>query len=147
MSGQHTKLPLHLQHAYRHALYRVHGGSDPGMDWLLQVGVHQPMLLAGYARHQVRCATYLTACNPHGQLLGAEDNARRMHQLREALEAGGWNFETGVGQDPQGQWPGEASVLVWGMDVPAARTWGEQWQQNAVLFCDADATPALLWLR
>ncbi|MBV8250682.1 MAG: DUF3293 domain-containing protein, partial [Comamonas sp.] len=48
---------------------------------------------------------------------------------------------------PQGLWPGEASVLIWGMDAPTARAWGEEWQQNAVLWCGADAVPRLLWLR
>ena len=48
----------------------------------------------------------------------------------EALAAEGWVFGTGFGEDPQGRWPGEASVLIWGMDALTARIWGEQWQQT-----------------
>ncbi|MDL5036165.1 DUF3293 domain-containing protein [Comamonas resistens] len=147
MNQQKTGLPVSLQRAYCRAIYRVHGESGPASDWWLQVGTHQPRLLAGYAQHRVCCATYLTACNPHGQLLNANDNALRMRQLCEALAAEGWVFGTGFGEDPQGRWPGEASVLIWGMDALTARIWGEQWQQNAVLWCSADAVPQLLWLR
>lgn len=142
-----SHLPVGLQQAYRLAHYWVDPADTATPRWRLQVGVRQPLLLAGYALHQVCCATYLTACNPHGQLLVADDNVRRMRQLCAALAAEGWIFDAGFGQDPQGRWPGEASVLVWGMDAPTARLWGGQWQQNAVLFCAADAIPGLLWLR
>ena len=147
MHHQNTQLPESLQRAYCRAIYRVHGESGPASDWWLQVGTHQPRLLAGYAQHRACCATYLTACNPHGQLLNADDNALRMRQLCEALAAEGWVFGTGFGEAPQGLWPGEASVLIWGMDALTARIWGEQWQQNAVLWCSADAVPQLLRLR
>jgi hypothetical protein len=32
-------------------------------------------------------------------------------------------------------------VLIWGMDADTARQWGRHWQQNAVLWSDADARP------
>jgi hypothetical protein len=38
-------------------------------------------------------------------------------------------------------------VLIWGMDADTAMQWGRHWQQNAVLWSDADARPRLLWLR
>ncbi|MEX8191825.1 DUF3293 domain-containing protein [Comamonas guangdongensis] len=144
---QNTQLPASLQQAYRRAEYRVQGRNGPAGDWRLQVGRRQPLLLTLYAAHGVECASFLTACNPWGELLSEADNAVRMQQLRQALLTGGWTFSEGLGQDPQGQWPGEASVLIWGMDAPTARVWGEQWQQNAVLWCGADAVPQLLWLR
>ncbi|MDR0213559.1 MAG: DUF3293 domain-containing protein [Comamonas sp.] len=147
MHRKNTQLPASLQRAYCRAIYRVHGEPKHASDWWLQVGVHQPRLLAGYAQHRVRCATYLTACNPHGQLLDADDNALRMRQLCEALAAEDWIFDNGFGEDPQGRWPGEASVLIWGMDASKARFWGERQQQNALLFCAADAIPRMLWLR
>lgn len=138
---RHTRLSPALQQAYRQALYRLDEG------WQLQVGMRQPLLLAGYARHGARCASYLTACNPRGRLLSEAENKQRMQRLCLALDGQGWSWTPGFGQDPQGKWPGEASVLVWGMDAPTARRWGQQWQQNAVLFCGAAAVPRLLWLR
>jgi len=142
---QDTQLPSSLQQAYHRAEYRVHDQS--GLDWRLQVDRLQPLLLTHYSAHQVDCASFLTACNPRGQLLSDADNARRMQQLRQTLRVGAWIFSEGQGLDPQGLWPGEASVLIWGMDAPTARAWGEQWEQNAVLWCGADAIPQLLWLR
>lgn len=143
--------PETLELIYRNALYWVGEAAFPasqaGDRWLLRVGQRQPLLLQAYAQHEVRCATYLTACNPHGRLLDAAENGHRMQSLREALRQKGWQWAEGFGQDPQDQWPGEASVLVWGMDRPMALAWGTQWQQNAVLFCGVDAVPELLWLR
>ena len=113
--------------------------------WRLQPGIRSAQLRAAYLAYEVDCACYLTACNPLGQLLSAAENTVRMQQLERAHFA----FTPGFGQDPQAQWPGEDSVLVWGMDIGQARQWGQHWQQNAVLCCDADAdaVPQLLWLR
>ena len=88
-----TVLPEPLLHAYRATHYRV----QP-YDWFLQLGQAQPALAAFYQRHAVRCATYLTACNPLGELLPDHLNARRMAQLRTALQRAGWSWLDGRGQ-------------------------------------------------
>ncbi len=137
-----TVLPEPLLHAYRATHYRV----QP-YDWFLQLGQAQPALAAFYQRHAVRCATYLTACNPLGELLPDHLNARRMAQLRAALQRAGWSWLDGRGHDPEGHWPGEDSVLVWGMSESNARAWGQQWNQNAVVYCGADMVPQLMLLR
>lgn len=141
--------PETFELAYRNTHYWVYETASPanpsGDCWLLRVEQHQPLLLRAYIRHGVHCASYLTACNPHGRLLDAAENSKRMLALREALRQQGWQWAEGFGQDPRGQWPGEDSVLVWGMDRPVALAWGAQWQQKAVLFCGADAVPELLW--
>jgi hypothetical protein len=87
---QDTQLPSSLQQAYHRAEYRVHDQS--GLDWRLQVDRLQPLLLTHYSAHQVDCASFLTACNPQGQLLSDADNARRMQQLRQTLRVGAWIF-------------------------------------------------------
>ena len=137
-----TVLPEPLLHAYRATQYRI-----AGQGWYLQIGQAQPALLPHYQRLAVQSAVYLTACNPLGELLPDHLNARRMEQLRQTLQHAGWAFTEAFGQDPQGDWPGEASVLIWGMDLPTAKAWGQQWQQNALLFCGADAVPQLILLR
>lgn len=137
-----TDLPEPLLQAYQAAHYHVHG-----CDWFLQLGQVQPALSTFYQRHAVQCATYLTACNPLGELLPDHLNARRMEQLRQALQRAGWSWMEGHGHDPQGHWPGEDSVLVWGMSETTARAWGQQWNQNAVLHCGADMVPRLVLLR
>ena len=161
-----SSLPAELQTAYGKAWYWVDAprrqtaaASVPDIEsapaqpapqpprWRLQLGPPQPHLQFYYQQLGVNCACYLTACNPLGQLLSETDNAARMQQLRSELRAEGWTFHPGFGQDPEQQWPGEDSVLVWGMDISSARSWGQRWQQNAVLICDAEAKASLLWLR
>lgn len=146
-----SQLPAALQQAYRNALYQVHAAQGAVAqtlrvgernDWLGQQLGRQPIQAACYLT-----ACYLTACNPWGQILEQADNARRMSALRHALDSAGWQYLDGCGQDPQDQWPAEDSVLIWGMDADTALQWGRRWQQNAVLWSDADAQPRLLWLR
>lgn len=137
-----SALPPPLLQAYRAAHYHLND-----CDWFLQLGQAQPALARYYQRHAVRCATYLTACNPWGELLPDTHNAQRMDRLRQALQRAGWSWLDGHGQDPDGAWPGEDSVLVWGMSESTARAWGQEWQQNAVLHCGADMQPQLVLLR
>ena len=137
-----TVLPEPLLQAYRATEYRVHG-----QPWFLQLGQPQVALEAMYRRHAVQCAAYLTACNPLGELLPDHLNTRRMEQLRQALQRAGWAWLEGQGIQPDSDWPGEDSVLVWGMTESTARAWGMQWSQNAIVHCGADTVPQLLLLR
>ena len=115
--------------------------------WKLQIGHCQPLLQTGYRHHGCApCACYLTACNPLGRLLSAEENQARMQQLRDALLRERWPLSPGFGQDPQGLWPGESSLLVWGMAPDTACHWGRRFEQNAVLCCDASGMVHLQWL-
>ena len=137
-----TVLPAPLMQAYNSTHYGIEA-----CDWHLQLGQPQPALAAYYQRHAVQCAAYLTACNPLGELLPDHLNARRMAQLRQALQRAGWSWLNGQGHDPDGDWPAEDSVLVWGMGESTARAWGQQWSQNAVLHIGADMVPQLVLLR
>ena len=137
-----TALPATLLQAYQATHYQVEGA-----DWFLQLGQPQPALKPYFQRHAVHCATYLTACNPLGELLPDHLNTRRMEQLRQALQRAGWSWMEGKGHAPQGDWPGEESVLVWGMTETTARAWGQQWNQNAVVHVGADYIPRLVLLR
>ncbi|WP_034381766.1 DUF3293 domain-containing protein [Comamonas thiooxydans] len=141
-----SQLPPALQQAYRNALYQV-DATKGAVAQTLRVGERNDWLEQQLGQQPIQAACYLTACNPWGQILEPAENARRMSALRHALDSDGWPYLDGCGQDPQGLWPGEASVLIWGMDAPTARAWGEQWEQNALLWCGADAIPQLLWLR
>ncbi len=53
----------------------------------------------------------------------------------------------GIGQHPSKQWPGEASYLVFGLELEAAKTLGRALRQNAIVWSDADAVPRLILLR
>ena len=56
-------------------------------------------------------------------------------------------FIDGIGCDPSGCWPGEASCLVLGLSIDIARALGTEFEQNAIVWCGADAVPELVLLR
>lgn len=141
-----SQLPPALQQAYRNALYQV-DTTKSAVAQTLRVGERNDWLGQQLGRQSIQAACYLTACNPWGQILEPAENAARMRALRQELDSEGWQYLDGFGRDPLGQWPAEDSVLIWGMDAETARQWGRHWQQNAVLWSDADARPRLLWLR
>lgn len=135
-----------ILHAYRQAWYEVVPTPD-AEPLTLQVDVpHQRMQQVMHARG-ASSACVLTACNPFGQLCEPNENEARMLHCKQGLAAAGWAFAPAFGRDPLGLWPGEDSLLVWHMGRAQAREWGLRWQQNAVLWMDAKATPELLVLR
>jgi hypothetical protein len=52
-----------------------------------------------------------------------------------------------MGFDPSGNWPAEKSFLALGLDLEVSRALGAEFQQNAVLWANADAIPRLILLR
>lgn len=139
-----SQLPTALLQAYRAALYRV--DAEGGMPQMLRVGERSDWLHQQLSQRPTAVACYLTACNPWGLLLSDAANSKRMKALRQALQQQGWQYLNGYGQDATGLWR-EDSVLIWNMDAATALLWGQQWEQNAVLWSAADAVPQLLWLR
>ena len=81
-------------------------------------------------------AIYMTAWNPFSQALTATENASRNQQLLYELEKRALSFhiEKGVGQDPTGDWPGEESFLVLGMDKDLGYKLALKYEQNAFVY-------------
>lgn len=141
-TGMNTLSP-DLLSAYAQTEYRV-GGAAP---FTLRIGVASAALLALHQRHGVACSAFITAVNPRSQATGATTNAERLHHLKAQVQALGLPCIDGVGQHPDKVWPGEASLLVPGLDLTAARRLGERWGQNAIVWSGADALPRLILLR
>ena len=53
----------------------------------------------------------------------------------------------GLGKDPSGEWRGEESVFVLGLDFDTTNALGREFQQNAAVWAGPDAVPQLLLLR
>lgn len=132
-----------LLQAYRATEYRVL--ADP--PFVLTIGRRSEMLAALHARHGVDCSAFVTACNPGSCRLDDAHNARRHEALRAHLAAGRHPCIEGLGRHPTNDWPAETSLLVLGITRAAAQTLGEAWQQNAIVWCAADAVPQLVLLR
>jgi hypothetical protein len=131
-----------LIRAYQETEYRV----TQEHSLVLRVGTPSPELASLYKVKGASCAAFITACNPFSNLLSNEENAKRQADLAAELKRRSLCFFAGVGQHPSGNWQGEASFLVLGLALEAAKTLGKAHDQNAVVWCGADAVPKLVLL-
>lgn len=136
-------LNRNLIEAYLATDYRVH--AQP--PFVLKIGVASPQLAQLYRQHGTTCAAFLTAYNPYSEAVGDAENAAFQHKLSRELTSRGRTFIPGIGQDSQGQWPGELSFLILGLALDEAKVMGTQYRQNALVWCSEDAVPKLVLLR
>lgn len=129
--------------AYLETDYRVEG--QPAFT--LQIGAISPELAAAHRAYCVESSAFISACNPFSQRVDEATNAARHTALAHQIGQSGLVCLPGVGQHPANQWPGEASLLVFGITLEAVKTLGNQWEQNAVVWSGADAKPRLILLR
>ena len=108
---------------------------------------HSPSLGIVHVRHGAQSSAFITACNPLGVELTVDENDSRQRRLASDLEQRGLNFLDGVGQHPTGDWPGEASFLIIGLDLDEAKDLAAQLEQNALVWAGQDAIPRLILLR
>ena len=138
-----TIIDAAMVQAYRETEYRVHG--DP--PFTLRIGEACAALRNAHQRCGVDCSAYVTAFNPFSQALDDAANAARHAALGRELDQRSLAYIEGVGQHPSNQWPGEASYLILGLSLEAAKTLGTRLEQNAIVWNGADATPQLILLR
>jgi len=129
--------------SYSETAYVVHGDSPV----TLSVDLDSPALAGLHRAYRVDCSAFITACNPFSQRLDDAANAARQAALAEELKRRGLRFLDGIGQHPSNEWAGEPSVLVFGLALEAAKSLGVQFEQNAIIWCGADAVPRLILLR
>lgn len=127
--------------AYTAAHYRVF--ADP--PFVLHVGERSVELDALLTSHTADTWAFITACNPGSQLLPVDENTERMTRLRAVLNR--FTIYSGEGVDPTGEWPGEPSVLVMGINrdevVEVAKAFG----QNAILAGVEGCAAELVWVE
>lgn len=129
--------------SYQETEYRVQG-DEP---FTLRVGETCSTLAAAHKRHRVECSAYITACNPFSQILDDEANAERHAALGREISQRSLSRIEGIGQHPSNQWPGEASHLIFGLTLEAAKALGIRLEQNAIVWAGGDAIPQLILLR
>lgn len=140
-------IPDDLVTAYRSAHYRA--GSGQGAITFC-VDQHSEALSRLLAASGFRSAAFVTACNPLGVRDSMEANRLACARLRKKLAchvSRPDQIMDGVAIDPFGYWPPEESFLVLGLDLDSARTLGLEFNQNALVWMDADAIPRLILLR
>ncbi|MBY4728612.1 DUF3293 domain-containing protein [Burkholderia sp. AU33647] len=112
----------------------------------LRVGQRSKALAALHEAAGVKSSAFLTAWNPYSRKCDDETNAERQKKLTNELTALGLPYFDGVGRHPSSDWA-EPSLLVSGISVEAAKRLGMQYEQNAIIWCGADAVPMLVLLR
>jgi hypothetical protein len=136
-------LPPDLVMAYRQARYSV----GPPASFELALDRPNAALRELMDERGRTCTAFITAWNPHGQVLPDAENQVRQQSLLDELRARGLPWVAGHGADPIGDWAGEDSVLVLGIGAEDACALGREFAQNAILWAGADAVPRLLLLR
>jgi hypothetical protein len=130
--------------AYRATHYCVNGASPP---FLLRVDMPNTDLAEFHAANGVQCSAFLTAWNPASRPVPDEINQSAQRRLKAHLAGHGLPIVEGLGVDPTGQWAGEESVLVLGIDLETACAVGRAFQQHGIVWSGADAIPHLVMLE
>lgn len=129
--------------SYLETHYHVLGNTP----FTFEIGIANLSLEKQYKARRVESCAFITACNPFSQSLEKSINADLHAAFSRELRQSNLMFEDGLGQHPSGQWPGEASYLVWGLSLEAAKKLGIKHDQNAIIWCSFDAVPQLILLR
>lgn len=129
--------------AYRETEYRVMADRP----FVLRIDEPCPELLDLYKASNVSCAAFITAYNPYSRSVSESENTERQAALAKELCRRSLTLLEGVGEHPTGDWPGEASYLVLGLSLEAAKSLGQRYEQNAIVWCGADGVPQLVLLK
>lgn len=129
-----------LQQAFEETHYNVH--HEP--PFTLRIGQNCPELDALLHRSGHDCAAFITAWNPMCQQLSEEDNHQRQQVLLDELKRRSLRWIAGIGKHPGNGWPGEESVLVFGLQPEAARVMCVDYQQLACVTHRAGGVAQLL---
>lgn len=131
-----------LRAAYRRTAYVV---SDAASPMVLMVNQTNQAAAALLQARGLKSAFFLSAHNPWGMSLSAQDNRQRHAALRQMLQD--WPLLEGFGVSPQGEWPAETSVLVLCDDPDLQEQWLQRFEQNAAVRVTADGEVELVFNR
>jgi hypothetical protein len=138
-----TCLSSELIDAYRQTHYQVLGDE---LITLIIGERHGGMLRLMGAYHCSRAA-FITAWNPFSQRTSPQENLARQEQLKSLLQSIELPFIEGEGRHPDGQWEGEPSLWVPGIEQAVADQIARQFEQNAYVWIDNTGCPTLRLLR
>jgi len=138
-----STIPPETIQAYKETEFRVFTTST----LVLRISEINDQLINLYKSTGSKNCTFVTACNPFGQLMSNSQNLELQKQFEEELKFRGLTYIPGEGKHPIGDWPGESSFLIFDLSLESAKTLGKKFNQNAVVWCDKAAVPQLILLR
>ncbi len=139
-----TVLPKSLIQAYRAATYEI---FDADSSHRLKIDQKSLNLTKLFERYSIDYGSFITPCNPNGELLSNEKNRALCDSYEDRLRKENITFLKGRGYDDSGEWPGEESFFLFGVSRDFAIHHGQELQQNAVVFVDASCVPELVLLK
>ncbi|NDU86858.1 MAG: DUF3293 domain-containing protein [Ferrovum sp.] len=134
-------------------LLTIYQGSDyrvideGGGEFVMHIDVPCPELKALMVRQEAATALFISAWNPASVLRSDADNQAAQYQLEAQLKAQGNQVFYGIGEDPQGDCPGEPCLLALNWSRSDALALARHYGQNAILWMEADGVPRLLLSR
>ena len=143
MDESQSTLEPELINAYNSTLFQIFLGDK---IVTLKIGETCEPLQNLFQKHAVTSACFITSYNPFGRLLSMQENQARNDILETELRAK-YPILEGIGVDPAGEWEGERSFLVLGVNLTEAEKLAELHQQNAVVFVGTNFVPTLVFTR
>lgn len=128
---------------YTHAHYRI-GTSVESIT--LRIDQHSLPLTQFLAASNQSRAAIISAYNPCSELLSDEENLAAHEALRNSLMHHTYPVVESLNIDPAGVWPAEKSFFIPGIDINIAKSLGQQFRQNAIVWIDRDVIPRLILL-
>jgi hypothetical protein len=138
-----SSIPAELVTAYSKANYRVFHQTP----FVLKIGQRNTDLVEVHQKYDCTSSTFITAYNPYSQVSSKAENEHAQSQLALRLKENSIKTIEGFGEDGEGQWPGEPSFLALGVYLDAAKAFGVEFHQNAIVWISKDAIPQLILLR
>jgi len=129
---------------YTHTDYRIGTASD---CITLRIDQYSEPLAQFLATLNQSYAAIISAYNPYSQLVSDEENVAAHESLRHFLICHAYQSIESVHTDPADVWPTEKSFFIPGIDIYSAKSLGQQFNQNAIVWIDRDAIPHLYLLR
>jgi hypothetical protein len=130
--------------AYLATGYRI---GHTSQDIVLTIGQRSERLAALFVGNSVDCGAFLTAYNPQGTVQSDAANDQVHAELARKLQALGLQAIEGSGSEEGTDWPSEKSYFALGLALGPAKEIGTYFDQDAIVWVDADAVPQLILLR
>ncbi|MBS0496463.1 MAG: DUF3293 domain-containing protein [Gammaproteobacteria bacterium] len=128
---------------YTDAHYRI---GTPAESITLRIDQYSAPLAQLLAASHPSCAAIISAYNPYSELLSDEENSAAHASLGKFLMRHTYPVIEGLNIDPAGVWPTEKSFFIPGIDINTAKSLGQQFRQNAIVWIGRDAIPRLVLL-
>jgi hypothetical protein len=120
-----------LLNAYLTTKYLVH---TPKGETIILIGKRHPEIDPFVENLELKSWAYITAYNPHSELLPKEANQQRQGDLKKTIQDTGLSYFEGEGIGTDETWEPEPSVFIPGITEDVAIRLGEKYGQNAIVF-------------